>query len=77
MSTIHEHKVYICDPEKNTTCDKEMCYLKGGLCCLTYNEDYKSDILADKTVDQLNPLSYGARLPNILRGIYSQKKQGL
>ena len=35
--------VYECDPEKNTTCRKNGCYLYGGLCKLTRNAEYKRD----------------------------------
>lgn len=37
------NKTYLCDPEKNTECSKEICYLKDGPCCHTTNELYKAE----------------------------------
>ena len=70
------HKIYVCDPDKNTSCEnKKECYINGGLCCLTFDPENEATFVDKKTIDKLAKYSYGARLPNIMRGLYSQKKQ--
>ena len=32
---IDAKELYLCDPEKNKNCTKEMCHIHGGLCSLT------------------------------------------
>lgn len=34
-----ERNLYICDPDKNTTCKKTACYVNGGPCNRTFNPD--------------------------------------
>ena len=33
--------IYPCDPEKNTTCTKQSCFVNGGPCCHTTNPEFK------------------------------------
>lgn len=71
------NKVYVCDPAKNIICKKDECYIYGGMCCLTYNQDHEADFVKGTTIDALTPFAYGDRLPNILRRLYSQNKQSI
>jgi len=76
MLTISDDRlIFVCDPEKNTECSKTDCYVTGGRCCLTFNEDFKCDIFDQEFLEKLEPFSYGDFLPKVLRKIYSQKKQ--
>jgi len=36
-------KTYLCDPRKNTRCNKAMCFLNGGPCQETTREEYATD----------------------------------
>lgn len=33
--------LYVCDPDKNTKCNKTECYLHGGQCQMTSNKDFE------------------------------------
>lgn len=70
-------KIFVCDPDKNPYCDKSDCYINGGFCCLTYNPDFEATFVDKETVEKLSRHTYGSRLPNILRGLYSQNKQSI
>ena len=35
--------IYECDPNKNTECTKESCFINGGPCCLTVYEEFKKE----------------------------------
>lgn len=35
---------YKCDPEKNTKCPKDSCYINGGPCSLTHHKKYAKEI---------------------------------
>lgn len=35
--------LYLCDPDKNTECTKEGCYINGGPCCLTKYERFRDE----------------------------------
>lgn len=35
--------LYLCDPDKNTECTKEGCYINGGPCCLTKYEQFRDE----------------------------------
>jgi len=35
--------LYLCDPDKNTECTKEGCYVNGGPCCLTKDERFRNE----------------------------------
>lgn len=32
--------LYFCDPQKNTSCRKNMCALRGGPCCITKKPEF-------------------------------------
>jgi len=32
--------LYVCDPDKNTKCNKTDCYLHGGRCQMTSHEEF-------------------------------------
>lgn len=32
--------LYFCDPQKNTSCIKNMCALRGGTCCITIKPEF-------------------------------------
>lgn len=36
-------KTHLCDPRKNTRCNKTMCFLNGGPCQETTREEYATD----------------------------------
>lgn len=38
---VFDDVLYVCDPDKNTECSKEGCYIHGGACCLTRNELFR------------------------------------
>ena len=42
---------YICDPKKNKECAKTACYERGGLCCLTLNQEYAKEDRHEKDKD--------------------------
>ena len=35
--------LYLCDPDKNTECTKEGCYVNGGPCYLTKDERFRDE----------------------------------
>lgn len=35
--------LYVCDPDKNTKCNKTECYLHGGQRQMTSNKDFERD----------------------------------
>lgn len=35
--------VFECDPKKNTKCDKASCYINGGPCHSTVDEEFKKE----------------------------------
>lgn len=37
-------KVYECDPEKNTECTKEACFIYGGECSRTTKKEYAKEV---------------------------------
>ena len=39
---------YICDPDKNTECDKHHCWLNGGLCKITTHYEFATDAEREK-----------------------------
>ena len=41
MIDIAGEDLYLCDPDKNTECTKEGCYIHGGDCHLTRDEKFK------------------------------------
>lgn len=40
--------IYPCDPEKNTTCTKQSCFVNGGPCYHTTNPEFKKTIEGEK-----------------------------
>ena len=41
MDKWNNKPVYLCDPEKNESCSKEICYISGGTCRHTFNKAYE------------------------------------
>ena len=39
--------LYLCDPDKNTECTKEGCYINGGECYLTRDERFRNEWLTN------------------------------
>lgn len=39
----NEYAPYECDPIKNTQCPKTECFIRGGYCHATFNENYKKE----------------------------------
>ena len=37
-------KVYECDPDKNTECTKEACFINGGECSRTTKKEYAREM---------------------------------
>ncbi len=38
-----ETALFVCDPEKNTECTKESCYINGGECHHTTHKEYAEE----------------------------------
>lgn len=38
-----EGRIYMCDPEKNTVCEKTSCYINGGPCRRTRRAEFAKD----------------------------------
>lgn len=45
--------LYECDPDKNTECSKEACFVKGGECHLTSYPEYASKSEEVRTLHEL------------------------
>lgn len=41
--SVTSPNVYECDPEKNTDCTKESCFINGGPCFMTVYEEFKKE----------------------------------
>lgn len=72
-----DKKLFICEPEKNASCNKSTCYIYGGDCCLTYNQEFESPYFSKEMIKKARRFSYGNFLPRVLREIRSQKLQSL
>ena len=40
---VMSDNTYECDPEKNTNCTKEGCFINGGPCHMTVYEEFKKE----------------------------------
>ena len=43
MKSLFAEDLYLCDPDKNTECTKEGCYIHGGECYLTRDERFRDE----------------------------------
>lgn len=41
MCDVMHDDLYLCDPEKNTQCRKNECYINGGECHLTSRKEFR------------------------------------
>lgn len=56
-------KLFICDPEKNTSCKKNNCYIHNGQCNKTDKEEFsrksiKEDLIKDKEYGTMKLIGY-------------------
>ena len=42
-ANVMPDNTYECDPEKNTECTKEGCFINGGPCHMTVYEEFKKE----------------------------------
>lgn len=57
---------YFCNPEKNTDCTKESCYINGGPCKLTSKEECKKPTTNQDRIAEMVRTMDAERLAEIL-----------
>ncbi len=62
---------YFCDPEKNTECTKEVCYINGGQCKLTSKEACKKTATNQDELAEIVRTMDPEKLANILEPRFS------
>ena len=58
MTADGQERGYICDPEKNTKCDKRHCWINGGECKMTLFLEFATDGERDKYPNDIEGLDY-------------------
>ena len=49
-----EGRIYMCDPEKNTVCEKTSCYINGGFCRRTRHQEFAKDFAESIKEEDMN-----------------------